>query len=439
MSKFGPDYRAKRLLSPESAGLTWTLTPTEKKLRQDGLITKDLDPIYMSMAENEIVPRDLQTWMATNSAQLRLTTNKSDLEELATKTDLLKMNDTIIAQGEEIKQIREELQQHKKDLDSMRSTFDETEARRLNRKFESADIGMRGNVNNMADRRTTGPTESQSTHKNLVIEGLKGVTDIDMIADLLRITTEIGAIVYKTDIDSIYRLNRQDSRNQAPGPALVKFDRIPVRDSILKNKFNLCKIENMKTVYINADEPVHIRRMKAMFRRVAFNARTLGEDVELRHNYIKIGMTTFGLDELYKIPAKFLPDREVEPRQKMDTTSANDEDKQEVPDDGVGATVKPQIKSGLIRKGEKMRIVDAGLLFPGPTAYPSNMNYASINYDNKDFNCNKQAYQYTKAEVHNHLELAAALKETSNAYAIKVDAFHIVTTEEWKAAAPEFL
>ena len=438
MSKPGSDYRTKRLLSPESVGLTETLI-TEKKLRLEDLIARDIDPIRLNMAENEIAPQDLQSWMATISAQLRMTTSKSDLEELATKTDLMKMNDTIVAQGEEIRQIREELQQHKKELDNMRSSFDEAEARNLNRKFQSAHFMGQGSVNNMADRRGNSQTDMQSTRKNLVIEGLKGDTDMDMIADLLRITTEIGAVVYRTDIDSIFRLNRRDSANKTPGPVLFKFNRIPVRDSILKNKFNLCKLENMQTIYINADEPVHVRRTKAVFRKIAVQARNVGEEVELRYNYIKIGMTTYSLDELHKIPARFIPDNEVTSRQRMDTTDATASDQQKTPEIEVCATSKPSVKPGLIRKGEKMRIVEAGLLFSGPTAYPSNMNYATITYDNKDFNCNEQVFQCLKAEVHKHPELAASLKANPNAYAIKVDASQIVTTKEWKAAAPELL
>ena len=99
MSKSGLDYRTKRLLSPESVGLTSSVTPYEKKLKQFNLIDSEVNPLLPEMSQNELVPRDLQSWMATISAHLKLTTNKADLEELATKTDLLKMNDTIVAQS----------------------------------------------------------------------------------------------------------------------------------------------------------------------------------------------------------------------------------------------------------------------------------------------------------------------------------------------------
>ena len=318
----------------------------------------------------------------------------------------------------------------------MRNRTDEAEARSLNRKFETAGQGM---VNNMTDRRNNSSTDVLSTRKILVIEGLKGDTDLDMITDLLRITTEIGAIVYRADIDPIYRIKCRDTTNTTPGPVFVKFNRTPVRDSILKNKFNLRKLKNMQTVYINADEPVHIRRTKAVYRRVTVKALTAGESVELRHNYIKIGMTMYNLDELHKIPERFLPEKEGVLQQQMETSGAVGGDPQDIPEIEVGATPKPPINPGLIRKGENMRIVDAGLLFSGPTAYPSNMHKAPITYADKDYNSNEQVYQCTKAEVHKHFDLAKSLKETSNVYAIKADSSEIVTTAEWKAAAPEFL
>ena len=441
MSKSGYDYRSKRLLSPESAGITTTETPNEKKQRQEELRLNEINPLDLTMAENEMVPRDLHSWMMTISAQLKMTTNKSDLENLATKTDLLKMNDTIVAQGEEITQIREELQQHKKDLDNMRSVIDENEARNLNRKYESAGFTEKGRVNNMADQRGNPTIDTQSTRKNLVAEGIKGDQEIEMIADFLRITAEIGSVVYKTDIESVTRLNRRDSTNPAPGPVLIRFNRIAVRDSVLKNKFNLRKMENMQSVYINADEPVHIRRTKAVFRRVANRARSEGEDVELRHNYVKIGMTTFTLNDLHRIPSKFLPDKDVEPTWRGNLTSATKEP--EVRPDSEskeeGATAGPSMKPGLIREGEKMRIVDAGILFSGPTAYPSNLHYADITFEDKDYICNEQAYQCTMAEVHEEPELAKHLKGCTNAWAIKVDSTHVKTTKEWKEGSPKLL
>ena len=154
------------------------------------------------------------------------------LGNLATKIDFATMNDRIDAQREEIKQIREELTQYKKDFDSMRLAFDRSEAQKQNSVYENADRkdGNR-NVNNMA-------TMSR-TRRNLVIEGLRGDTEEEMIANLLQITTEIGSIVYKTDVEDIFHMERHDNSNKVPGPVLIMLTRISIRDGILKRKLDL--------------------------------------------------------------------------------------------------------------------------------------------------------------------------------------------------------
>ena len=434
-----PGYRTKRLLSPESANLQTLQTPIEKKQRHKSSTSAEFNLITFEMNEEEIVPRDLQAWMAMISKQLKTVVCNTDLEDLATKQDLQNMNDSVVAQGEEIKQIRDELTKYKKDFDALRISFDEAEARNLHRKYSTADSMGQSNVNNMADRRRIPPFGVQSTRKNLVIEGLKGQTESDMIASLLHITSELGAIVYKVDIDTIFRMNRRDETNRSPGPVLVKFHRISVRDSILKRKINLRHMDEMKMVYINADEPLEVRRTKAVYRKIAAIATRKGEDVELRYDYIKIGGVTYTLDELHKIPVNFLPQRSDEPQQAMAAASASSIDTTEIPTTNPEKAMTPGLKPELIRTGEKMRLVEAGLLFSGPSAYPSNMAYAPVRYDSKDYISNEQAFQHTKAVRHNQPELAASLKEMTNSYAIKVDASEIVTSEDWNKSAPELL
>ena len=96
-------------------------------------------------------------------------------------------------------------------------------------------------------------------------------------------------------------------------------------------------------------------------------------------------------------------------------------------------------KKDLILPGEKMRIVEAGLCFSGDTAYPSNMCYAPIRFNNKEYISNEQAFQCGKAEHHDQLELAATLKEMTNSFCIKDEASNIATTDEWDEMAPDFL
>ena len=344
------------------------------------------------------------------------------------------MNDTIIAQGAEINQIRDALEKHKKEFESLRNAFDQAEARKLNRMFTTA-----GNINNMADQNRKTPIATQSTQRNMVVEGLKGDSELEMVTNLLHITSQLGVIVYKLDIDEILRMKRRDLTNKAPGPVLVRFNRISVRDNVLKRKIDLHDMEDMKSVYINADEPVEVRRKKAIYRRVAYKAKNAGEMVELRHDHINISGVSYTLDEITKIPAKYLPEKDEGLKQDQAASAPLATEAQEIPTNEAERSQKQRCKPGLIRRGKKMRLVEAGLCFSGPTAYPSNMYPAEITYDNKNYKSNEQTYQCQKATLHNEPDLAAALKEMSNAYKIKIDTSEIATTEEWNLSAPAFL
>ena len=259
-----------------------------------------------------------------------------------------------------------------------------------------------------------------------------------MITNLIHLATEIGAILFKTDIESILRIGRRDTTNKSPGPVLVCFYRITIRDNILKKKLNLRKVDGMSDVYVNPDEPVEIRRAKAILRKTAGNARRNGEEVELRYDHITIGETTYSLNDLHKLPDKYRP--KIEPRNyqedgldqacggakaAMEMEAAPIVDKRE-----RYATARRRInsinpmdkqqKEGLIRPGERMRITESGLLlFSGPTAYPSNLFKAPIKYKEKDYNSNEQAYQHNKAEAHDREDLATTIMQMSESLEMK--------------------
>ena len=78
----------------------------------------------------------------------------------------------------------------------------------------------------------------------------------------------------------------RDETNEAPGPVLIRMNRVSVRDNIMKYKDNLKKSEDRRDIYINADEPVELHRAKGILRKTACNARNYGVQVEMRHNCI---------------------------------------------------------------------------------------------------------------------------------------------------------
>ena len=433
----------KRLLSPDSTKLT-EAEKLDKRLRQNSIEIEDDSERIPSMAEAEQPERDLKSWMATISGQLKLTATKQDLDTI---------NNRIDAQGIEIKQIRDELSQYKKNFDNLQASFDQNEARKFSGEYETTNRNSNLRyVNNMAPR---GGSVSNNPRKNLVIEGLKGDDEEELITNLIQMTTSIGAVVYKSDITNIFRMNRRDAENQTPGPVMVSFARISLRDNILKKKINLRYINGMSKVYVNADEPVETRRAKAILRKVTVIARQQGKLVEARHDKVTIGDITFTLDDIHKIPSKFLRDQNGsqeknksdlasgESRMELSTTNEPNTDSAEKRDRIATARRRMKLSttkaSGLIMPGEMMRVTPAGLLFSGPTAYPSNLHKVPVIFEDKEFNSNEQAYQHKKAKNHELDELATYIKGLTDTWEIKNEGGNITTSSEWNKLSPDLL
>ena len=124
MNELTTEQRSKRLLSPESVNLSVT-AKLDKRQRHDSLVIEEDLPVKPSdMAEKESPEPDLKIWMARISSQLELAASKTDIVGLATKQDINQINDTIVAQGAEIKQLRDEMQQYNKDFEAFRLSVD---------------------------------------------------------------------------------------------------------------------------------------------------------------------------------------------------------------------------------------------------------------------------------------------------------------------------
>ena len=97
------------------------------------------------------------------------------------------------------------------------------------------------------------------------------------------------------------------------------------------------------------------------------------------------------------------------------------------------------LTADLIQPGEKMQMTEYGLLFSGPTAYPSNLFKTPIQFQKKDYTSNEQAFQCTKATRHEKNEIAEALKQMTSSYEIKIEGGKSVTSEEWNEQVPDLL
>ena len=325
------------------------------------------------------------------------------------------------------------MQKHDEDIKKLQTIVDEGVAASLNRKLRSADDTTRMITTNMVAEGHDRSRAQSSKRRNLIIEGLTGNTEDEMCAALIHVCDSIGLTMYKSDIEIITRYKRRDEKATKPGPVNVTIARIGLRDNILRSKKELYGIPEMQGVFINADESLETRKAKSTLRKVSRNVKTMGHPIEIRHDRIQLDGRWYTTNDIDEIPAKFIPMEEGElgavgglPR-----NSNNEQDKEKALPSGN--------KGKLIKRGEKMRITKAGLLFSGPTAYISNMAYAPIKVGDLPHNTNEEAYQYRKCKDHGCDTLAEAILSMDDAHQIKRETADIVRTEEWDNDAPNKL
>ena len=126
-----------------------------------------------------------------------------------------------------------------------------------------------------------------------------------MILDMCQV---MGCVVFSSDIVDVARLGTYEVSSDKPPPVRVTFDYTYQRNNMLRNKSNLAGRENFENIYINPDDPIEMRRMRGIFRKVAYKARADGKEVVMRAEWIKIDQVTYLASELDRIPAAYMPD-----------------------------------------------------------------------------------------------------------------------------------
>ena len=356
------------------------------------------------------------------------------LASTATKADITQIEDKVTAQNMEIQQMKVKLNAQDDNLRKLQSTVDECVAANLvlkenltTRREQASDQGMSTNM--------AAPSRKpvDSARRNLIIEGLPGEDEGAIYANFLRITRVVKVIIYSSDIEGLSRLPRRDRENKTPGPVLVTMKRVVHRDSILKNKSALMDEPDMTGVFINADETKEVRIAKSILRKTAYNAKQDNIEVEYRHNRVRIAETWYTTEDIGKLPAKY----SVSDKNKSTATGGSDE-KTKDKETTLG-TQTLETSQFQLRKGEKIRLTKAGLLFSGASAFPSNMFYAPIKVGNIEHDCNEQSYQYDKAKDHGFDELAEVIRGMDDPMEMKKSTKKIKTTEEWKTGSPDKL
>ena len=146
-----------------------------------------------------------------------------------------------------------------------------------------------------------------------------------------------------------------------------------------------------------------------------------------KHDRVSINDIIYTTDNYDQIPAKYLKNSDA------------GQNESEEPMEAAGGEPLPDAKEGLIRKGERMRITRRGLCFSGPGSYISNMAYIPIKFNNREYESNEQAFQWTKAMDHHDPDHAKEIKKTENSYEVKTAGGLVTSSPEWKRGAPDLL
>ena len=424
---------SKRLLSPTS-----TVNTEDKRRRNDSLEIDDITPSQIDNMEKEPTLSELKVLIDSVITQLKSTAKSDDLLNLASKRDIKEIDDRVTAQNTEISQIRTQMKEIQNNVNSLQMTVDGQLAASYAR--EGRSMGRDPNrepgtiTSNMAAPSANRIQTNDSRRRNLVIEGLKGDTDMEMKASFIDITSAIGMKVYGDEIENVLRMPRRDVKNLTPGPVLLTLSRIVLHDNILRRKGDLAKYPEFKQIFINADESIEVRRAKSFLRKASYNAKRLGDVVIFRHNQVTINGTTYTTQDVNKLPDKYLKVPDTDEADKSDQAIAMD-----VPTENEASKDGQTPKEGLTRRGERMKVTRKGLCFSGPSAYLSNMAYVEVKARDKIFVSNEQRYQWEKAIKHEDEELAREIKETRDSYEVKNAGGLITASAEWLNGAPDFM
>ena len=274
------------------------------------------------------------------------------------------------------------------------------------------------------------------------------------MGNVLDMCQAMKAIVFTSDIDDIAWLGRFEPGMLRSPPLRVTFQYQYMRDSILRKKSKLLDIPKFSTVFINPDEPIEVRRVKGIFRRVANRAKAAGKTVSYRADWIKIDDNIYQASEIDKIPKEYLPEETRkgllrpehiptfeatggEPATNMDLghLKAKEPDREKIIDKDQDTALPDFVTDPNVN----IMLTKSGLTFQGPTAFVSNFSMCDFVYRNQPYTSTEQGLQHQNALHHKVTDIAQKILDTTDAKRIKEISHDIPKSEAWNQMSPGIL
>ena len=308
------------------------------------------------------------------------------------------------------------------------------------------------------------PPHQYQARLNIIIEGLKEEENEDLMTKVLSLCNKAGAKVEANDIAFVSRLVRKIPLGKKPNPVKVCFRELLPKERVMRAKYNLKKYEETENIWLNHDEPAHIRRIKGRARFIASYARKKGSSAQLTPSGIVLDNVFYNYDNLVKIPSIYippktliLPPRNVEPNQSaepMDYVTQNQSNHDGRSDVDRGQSIghshtapnttpnrvynQPRLtpqsnspKVPRVNKEQKMRKTTSGLVYSGPTAIFSHLYKARFVIDDTPYNSVEQRLQSEKAKLAKDLQAYDDIMSLHDTWGIKQRGDRVKATKEY--------
>ena len=386
----------------------------------------------------------------TISLELSTTVKSNEIAGMVKKEDLKFIQDKLEAQAVEISELKSEVLGHTKRLNELAELIDRNTATSVNLGQQTADLKGR-----LADKQSRHFPDGRGNDRlaeagqspkrmNIVIEGIGNNEDPYVI--VIAIAAEIGITLFKQDLTMVNRMRRRDARDSRPCPVIVGFVHPHIRDNFLQKKKLLQRSMRFDKIWINADEPIEVRRLKSEFRRIAYRARQEGEIVYFNHQYIKIGDSIYYEQNLHDVPQRFKPQeigrmrnsdepfqfRKVQPQTTHTATRVDPTTVTETENAPVRQRPPRQVTTGLeaatnldlpvpapppalypnTDPNVKIRLTQSGLCFSGRSAFLSNQYERYFVYEDIDHRTIDHGFFFKKAMCYKRPDLADKIRET---------------------------
>ena len=146
---------------------------------------------------------------------------------------------------------------------------------------------------------------------NVIIEGLREEDNEDLLAKVMSLCSKAEVTVEASEITFVSRLKRKVPIGKNPNPAKVTFINQSSKERVMRAKYNLKKIEETQDIWLNHDEPTHIRRLKGRARFIASYARKKGSSAQLTPSGIILDDVYYNYDNLSQIPSIYIPPKNL--------------------------------------------------------------------------------------------------------------------------------